>query len=66
MTWFPAFPALDRWLALYHDITHSNGAGQHWQDCIPLGTYDQAFNTLGEKELCPGSAMLEKINAALR
>jgi SAM-dependent methyltransferase len=26
MTWFPAFPALDRWLALYHDITRSNGA----------------------------------------
>jgi len=31
-----------------------------------LETYPQAFNTLGEKELCPGSAMLEKINAALR
>ena len=26
MTWFPAFPALDRWLALYHDTTRSNGA----------------------------------------
>jgi SAM-dependent methyltransferase len=26
MTWFPAFPALDRWLALYHSITRSNGA----------------------------------------
>ena len=24
------------------------------------------FNTLGEKDLCPGAAMLEKINAALR
>ena len=31
-----------------------------------LNTYDAAFNTLGEKELCPGSGMLEKINAALR
>ncbi len=31
-----------------------------------LNTFPQAFNTLGEKELCPGSGMLEKINAALR
>src|SRR5712671_2707924 len=31
-----------------------------------LNTYEQAFNTLGENELCPGSAMLEKINAGLR
>src|SRR5215213_7728845 len=31
-----------------------------------LNTYPQAFNTLAEKELCPGSAMLEKINSALR
>jgi 2-oxoglutarate ferredoxin oxidoreductase subunit beta len=31
-----------------------------------LNTYETAFNTLGEKELCPGSAMLEKINAGLR
>jgi 2-oxoglutarate ferredoxin oxidoreductase subunit beta len=31
-----------------------------------LNTYEAAFNTLGAKELCPGSAMLEKINAALR
>jgi len=31
-----------------------------------LNTYEQAFNTLGEKDLCPGSAMLEKINAGLR
>ncbi len=31
-----------------------------------LNTYDQAFNSLGAKELCPGSGMLEKINAALR
>ena len=29
-------------------------------------TFPQAFNTLGAKELCPGSGMLEKINAALR
>ncbi len=31
-----------------------------------LETYEGAFNKLGEKELCPGSGMLEKINAALR
>jgi 2-oxoglutarate ferredoxin oxidoreductase subunit beta len=31
-----------------------------------LNTYEAAFNKLGEKELCPGSAMLDKINAALR
>jgi 2-oxoglutarate ferredoxin oxidoreductase subunit beta len=31
-----------------------------------LNTYETAFNKLGEKELCPGSGMLEKINAALR
>jgi 2-oxoglutarate ferredoxin oxidoreductase subunit beta len=31
-----------------------------------LGTVEVPFNTLGEKELCPGSAMLEKINASLR
>ena len=31
-----------------------------------LNTYDAAFNKLGEKDLCPGSAMLDKINAALR
>jgi 2-oxoglutarate ferredoxin oxidoreductase subunit beta len=31
-----------------------------------LGTVDVAFNTLGEKDLCPGSAMLERINASLR
>jgi 2-oxoglutarate ferredoxin oxidoreductase subunit beta len=31
-----------------------------------LNTYPAAFNTLGAKELCPGSGMLEKINAALR
>jgi 2-oxoglutarate ferredoxin oxidoreductase subunit beta len=31
-----------------------------------LNTYEPAFNTLGAKELCPGSGMLEKINAALR
>jgi len=26
MTWFPPDPALDRWLALYHAVTRSNGA----------------------------------------
>jgi 2-oxoglutarate ferredoxin oxidoreductase subunit beta len=31
-----------------------------------LNTYETAFNTLGEKDLCPGSAMLDKINAGLR
>src|SRR5919109_1260678 len=31
-----------------------------------LNTYPAAFNKLGEKDLCPGSAMLDKINAALR
>jgi len=31
-----------------------------------LNTYEAAFNKLGEKELCPGSAMLEKINSGLR
>ncbi len=31
-----------------------------------LNTYEAAFNTLGEKDLCPGSAMLDKINAGLR
>jgi 2-oxoglutarate ferredoxin oxidoreductase subunit beta len=31
-----------------------------------LNTYEAAFNRLGEKELCPGAGMLEKINAAMR
>src|SRR3989440_11862078 len=31
-----------------------------------LNTYVAAFNKLGEKDLCPGSAMLDKINAGLR
>jgi 2-oxoglutarate ferredoxin oxidoreductase subunit beta len=31
-----------------------------------LNTYAAPFNQLGEKELCPGAGMLEKINAALR
>jgi 2-oxoglutarate ferredoxin oxidoreductase subunit beta len=31
-----------------------------------LNTCDVPFNQLGEKELCPGAAMLERINAALR
>ncbi len=31
-----------------------------------LATTDAPLNTLGEKELCPGSAALEKINAGLR
>jgi 2-oxoglutarate ferredoxin oxidoreductase subunit beta len=31
-----------------------------------LNTYEAPFNRLGEKDLCPGAAMLEKINAGLR
>ncbi len=31
-----------------------------------LKTVKQPLNTLGEKELCPGSAALDKINAGLR
>jgi SAM-dependent methyltransferase len=26
MTWYPAIPALDRWQALYHEVTRGNGA----------------------------------------
>ncbi|MHB1799535.1 MAG: 2-oxoacid:ferredoxin oxidoreductase subunit beta [Vulcanimicrobiaceae bacterium] len=31
-----------------------------------LDTVDAPFNTLGERELCPGATVLEKINAGLR
>jgi 2-oxoglutarate/2-oxoacid ferredoxin oxidoreductase subunit beta len=31
-----------------------------------FNTVDAPLNSLGEKELCPGSAMLDKINASLR
>jgi 2-oxoglutarate/2-oxoacid ferredoxin oxidoreductase subunit beta len=31
-----------------------------------LNTVAAPLNTLSEKELCPGSAALEKINASLR
>jgi 2-oxoglutarate ferredoxin oxidoreductase subunit beta len=32
-----------------------------------LNTYEaRPFNQLGEKDLCPGTGMLEKINASLR
>jgi 2-oxoglutarate ferredoxin oxidoreductase subunit beta len=31
-----------------------------------LNTYEQPFNRLEAKDLCPGSAMLHKINAGLR
>jgi len=31
-----------------------------------LNTVDQPFNRLGEKELCPGAAALDKFNAAYR
>jgi 2-oxoglutarate ferredoxin oxidoreductase subunit beta len=31
-----------------------------------MNTCKQALNSLGEVELCPGVAALEKINAALR
>jgi 2-oxoglutarate ferredoxin oxidoreductase subunit beta len=33
---------------------------------VHLNTYAKPFNKLEAKELCPGSAMLDKINAALR
>jgi 2-oxoglutarate ferredoxin oxidoreductase subunit beta len=31
-----------------------------------LNTVDTPLNALGEKDLCPGAAVLEKINANLR
>jgi 2-oxoglutarate ferredoxin oxidoreductase subunit beta len=31
-----------------------------------LNTYEKPLNRLKAKDLCPGSAMLDKINAALR
>ena len=31
-----------------------------------LNTYEAPFNKLGEVDLCPGAAMLDRINAALR
>jgi 2-oxoglutarate/2-oxoacid ferredoxin oxidoreductase subunit beta len=31
-----------------------------------FNTVDAPLNSLSEKELCPGSTMLEKINASLR
>jgi 2-oxoglutarate ferredoxin oxidoreductase subunit beta len=31
-----------------------------------FNTVDAPLNTLSEKELCPGSAALDKINASLR
>jgi len=31
-----------------------------------LNTFETPFNRLGEKDLCPGSAMLERINASMR
>ena len=31
-----------------------------------LATVAAPFNALGEKELCPGSATLDKFNASLR
>jgi 2-oxoglutarate/2-oxoacid ferredoxin oxidoreductase subunit beta len=31
-----------------------------------LNTVDAPLNTLGEEQLCPGSAALDKINASLR
>jgi 2-oxoglutarate ferredoxin oxidoreductase subunit beta len=31
-----------------------------------LNTVEAPLNALGEKELCPGSAALDKINASLR
>jgi SAM-dependent methyltransferase len=34
MTWYPLVPALDRWLALYHDVTRSNGAEADAGRCL--------------------------------
>ncbi len=31
-----------------------------------LNTYEKALNRLGERELCPGAGLLDKINASLR
>jgi hypothetical protein len=31
-----------------------------------LNTVHKPLNTLGERELCPGAGLLEKINAGLR
>jgi 2-oxoglutarate ferredoxin oxidoreductase subunit beta len=31
-----------------------------------LGTVDEPLNSLTEAELCPGAAVLERINASLR
>ncbi len=31
-----------------------------------LNTVETPFNKLSEKELCPGTGMLEKLNASLR
>ena len=31
-----------------------------------LNTVETALNKLGERELCPGSAALDKVNASLR
>jgi 2-oxoglutarate ferredoxin oxidoreductase subunit beta len=31
-----------------------------------LNTYEAPFNKLGEKDLCPGAGMLERVNAVLR
>ncbi|MBV8767635.1 MAG: 2-oxoacid:ferredoxin oxidoreductase subunit beta, partial [Hyphomicrobiales bacterium] len=31
-----------------------------------LATVEKPLNELGEEELCPGSAVLEKLNAGLR
>jgi 2-oxoglutarate ferredoxin oxidoreductase subunit beta len=33
---------------------------------VRLGTVATPLNALSEKELCPGSSALEKINASLR
>jgi len=42
-------------------------AAPHAEDLhAHLNTYGAAFNTLGAKELCPGSRVLERINASLR
>jgi 2-oxoglutarate ferredoxin oxidoreductase subunit beta len=45
-------------------LLYVNPEGEDLHD--RLGTVATPLNSLGEKELCPGSTALEKINASLR
>ena len=57
---------------LHHDAKGEVVTGLLYLDSNPedlhahLNTVEVPFNKLGEKELCPGAGMLEKINASLR